>query len=364
MNAVRPNYGAASLTGVVPALLGRSDASWLPSCVQGASSVVLFVLDGFGWSTFERHRAQLPAMSGMEGGAITTVVPSTTSAALPSITTGVPPAEHGLLGYRLRVDGDILNVLRWRLQDGRPGPTPSALAPITPFFGMPVPIVTRQEFCDSGFSEAFMRGGRFWGWRTTSGLIGDVRRLVQGGERFVFAYYDGIDYTAHRYGLEDFYFSAELITADRLIGDLLNALPSEAAVVVTSDHGQVHLDGQLPLDPVAQLVTTYAGEARFRSLFAVAGASADLVAAAAEHFGPHAWVFSREQLIDEGWLGPKAPEKGVASRLGDVILAARDSGGFADPTYRGEATLRSGHGSLTADEMLVPLLAGRGTDES
>jgi hypothetical protein len=50
--------------------------------------------------------------------------------------------------------------------------------------------------------------------------------------------------------------------------------------------------------------------------------------------------------------------------VGDVILAARDAGGFADPTYRGEATLRSGHGSLTADEMLVPLLAGRGTDES
>jgi hypothetical protein len=44
-----------------------------------------------------------------------------------------------------------------------------------------------------------------------------------------------------------------------------------------------------------------------------------------------------------------------------VVLAARDPVGFVDPAMPKEALLRSMHGSLTAAEMEVPLVAGRGT---
>ena len=70
-------------------------------------------------------------------------------------------------------------------------------------------------------------------------------------------------------------------------------------------------------------------------------------------------MFSRERLLDEGWLGPD-PTGPVRSRVGDVVLAAKAPVGFVDPTFPRETGLRSAHGSLTPDEMLVPLLAGRG----
>ena len=47
-----------------------------------------------------------------------TVAPSTTSAALTSITTGLPPGEHGVVGYRVAVDNDVMNVLSWRTKHG------------------------------------------------------------------------------------------------------------------------------------------------------------------------------------------------------------------------------------------------------
>jgi hypothetical protein len=50
--------------------------------------------------------------------------------------------------------------------------------------------------------------------------------------------------------------------------------------------------------------------------------------------------------------------------LGDVVLAAREPVAFIDPALPGEANLRSAHGSLTAGEMLVPLLGARGTARS
>ncbi len=363
MDMVRPDYEGASVAGLVPALLGSADASWLPACVEGASAVVLLVLDGLGWDAVREHAADLPVIAGLEGGPITTVAPSTTSAALPSITTGAPPAEHGLVGYRMRLAKGILDVLKWELEDGRKGPQPSTVAPVEAFCGRSVPVVTREDFLGGGFTDAFMRGSRFYGWRMPSSIAVTVGRLVRAGERFVFAYYNGVDFVAHKYGLRDQFFPSELACTDHLVGALIEALPAEAALVVTSDHGQVHLGEQLPLDPVASLVEACAGEARFRSLHAPPGAARDLLEASREAFGDRAWVLSREQLVDEGWLGPKAPGTEVLGRLGDVTLAARDPIGFADPAHQGEWTMRSGHGSLTPAEMLVPLVAARGSGQ-
>jgi hypothetical protein len=103
-----------------------------------------------------------------------------------------------------------------------------------------------------------------------------------------------------------------------------------------------------------------AGEGRFRYLYAKKGAGAELLEAACDEFGDQAWVFSRDQLIDEGWLGPGPVIASIRRRIGDVILAPREPVAFVDPEMPNEANLVGAHGSLTADEMYVPLLAARG----
>jgi hypothetical protein len=228
------------------------------------------------------------------------------------------------------------------------------------FGGRSVPTVVRAEFARTGFTESHMRGVRFVGWRTTATLVTHVARLVDAGETFVYAYYDGVDKVAHEYGITDGFFSAETVAADRLVGDLRDALPGDAVLVVTADHGQVQFEQWVTMEPVAALVRAYAGDARLRYLYARPGAQGDLLKAAADAYGEVAWVFSRDQLVDEGWLGPEPPPGDVLTRVGDVALAAKGNVAFADPTHPHETRLKAGHGSLTPDEMLVPLLAGRG----
>ena len=62
-------------------------------------------------------------------------------------------------------------------------------------------------------------------------------------------------------------------------------------------------------------------------------------------------------MIADGWYGPKVTDA-AASRLGDVLLAAKGTVAFYDPNDTGPYVLVGRHGSLTADEMLVPLLVG------
>jgi Type I phosphodiesterase / nucleotide pyrophosphatase len=339
--------------------------------VRGARSVVVLLLDGLGWNAIQQHAATLPTISSMTGRPITTVVPSTTATALTSFTTGLTPAEHGIMGYRFRAGGakatSVFNSLAWAFPDKAttiPDPARFQRHGAFTFGARPVPVVHRSEFKTTGFTLAHLAGARHVGWRLPSGIPLHVSRLVAEGHPLVYAYYDGVDKIAHEYGLLDGFFAAELAAADALVDAVLASLPGDVAVVVTADHGQVHwgVEGWRELGDLWGYCTTCAGDARFRYLHAIDGAAAELLDAARERFGDVAWVFSREQLIDEGWLGPMpADAASHAWRIGDVVLAARAPVAFVDPGFTRERQLLAGHGSLTADEMLVPCLAARGT---
>ena len=357
----RPAYGGACVDNLIPALVGRTDAAWLPEPARNARAVVVFVLDGLGWELLQEHRDELPELAALTGGPITTVAPSTTATALTSITTGLAPSVHGILGYRMRVDGRVLNVLRWTVDDGRP-PDPTVVQRHPPFLGRTVPVVTRKEFRTSGFSAAHLRDVPFAGWSTPMMIVEQCRDLVTtGGHRLVYAYYPGVDTVAHEYGLTGPYLAAELRFADELVGRLRDALPADAAVLVTADHGEVQVgDRWHDLTPLGDLVRSASGEGRFRWLTAPKGAGPALAEAATDAFGALAWVMTREQLVDEGWLGPRPMPPVNLRRLGDVVLLPHAPVGFIDPATPKERLLIGAHGSLTAAEMLVPAVAGAG----
>jgi hypothetical protein len=357
-----PDYGGACITNIVPVLLepGQPWPTWFPAVAEDADQVVLLVLDGLGWTQFDARRRFAPTLAGLEGGSISTVAPSTTAAALTSITTGLAPGAHGVIGYRMRVDGEVLNVLRWQAsgRDARASIPPDKVQVHEPFAGHRPPVVTRSEFRETGFTQAHLDRTRLSGWRVTSTLVTEVAHLVRRGEPFVYAYYEGIDKVAHEYGLSEFY-DAELRSADRIVADILEVLPPGAVLVVTSDHGQVDVGDRVitPAPEVLSHVDQQSGEGRFRWLHARAGHARHLVEAATAHHADTGWVVPVEQIIDEHWLGPVLIEP-ARRMLGDVALVAREPVSYHDPADGGPFKLIARHGSLTVDEMLVPLLVG------
>ena len=366
---VRPDFGGRCLTEVVPALLAevhgtgeRARPHWLPEQVAGARQVVLLVLDGLGARQLDSRAAQLaPVLASGTGTTLTSVAPSTTAAALTSLATGLTPAVHGVVGYRVAIGDEILNVLGWRLgaRDARQSVPPREFQPFAPFAPSPVPtpVVSRQDYRATGFTAAHLGDSPLYGWHTPAGLVVEVRRVLRSDAPFVYAYYDGIDRSAHASGLGEHY-DAELVAVDRMVGDLLEVLPKDAALVVTADHGQVEVGTATEVlgGEVMACVSLLSGEGRFRWLHARPGAKDGLLELAAELYGHIAWVRDVEQIVDEGWLGG-SPTAGVRGRLGDVVLVPFAPTAFLDPADTGEQRLVCRHGSLTPDEMVVPLLA-------
>ena len=360
-----PDYAGANVRGIIPALLGPQPWStalpdWMPAVVREADQVVLLVLDGLGWDQFEQRRHLAPALSSLTGDRITTVAPTTTATALSSIATGLTPGEHGLIGYRMVLGGEVMNVLRWSVggENRRRSNVPSEIQRFPAFMGQTVPIVSPAELGDSAFTEAHLRGGRQVGYRAPSSIGPDVAAELAAGERFVYAYYAGVDKIAHERGFGEYY-DAELRVADRLVADVLDQLPPGAALLVTADHGQVSVGDNIvsPSTDLLALVAQQSGEGRFRWFHAHQGGLDDLLAAATEEFGGTGWVRARDDLIADGWFGPTvAPQ--VAQRLGDVAVIARDDVSYHDPDDSGPFELICRHGSMTSAEVYVPLLAG------
>ena len=360
---VLPRYSKGSLPDIIPVLCGLGSAPtpvWMPALVPGAERVVLLVLDGLGWNQLEANRAHMPVLSGFAGSHITSVAPSTTATALTSIVTGTTPGEHGLIGYRVDMGDEVMNILRWGNENGdlRRRYVPEQVQPCPAFMGMSVPVVTKAEFEGTGFTAAHLGGTRRMGWRAPSSIPVLVREALDAGHSLVYAYYDGIDKIAHERGFGEYY-ESELRSADRLVGDVLAALPADAVLLVTADHGQVHV-GDRTIVPSSELtahVAKQSGEGRFRWLHARRGRESALFEAA-RMYDDVAWVVTRDRVIDERWFGPRVPDP-VLRRMGDVALVAREAVSFDDPLDSGAFDLVCRHGSLTADEMLVPLLAAR-----
>lgn len=362
---IAPAYGQGCLTDLVPAMLGPGGRGAIPANggasvpVNTAEPMVLLVLDGLGWDQLLERPDITPVLTSMEGAPITSVAPSTTATALTSITTGLTPGEHGIVGYRMMIDGDVLNALRWgskALGDCRRTLPPDSLQPYEPFLGERVDYVSKAEFAKTGFTGAHLRGAHLHGYRTTAVMVSEIGRVVREGAPFVYAYYDGVDKVAHEYGLDARY-DAEVSFVDRLVGDVIAAVPSGTQVFVTADHGQVDCghDLRLVADDVLELTESLSGEARFRWLHARRGSETRLLDAANEAHSRHAWVRSLEQMIDEGWLGPTVRSE-VLDRYGSVALLPFEPFGFDDPDDSGPFDLIGRHGSLTSAEMLVPLL--------
>ena len=358
-----PDYKNGCITGIIPALLGPSGTkelpAWMPSCLLGARQVVLLVIDGLGWHQLQKNIKHCPTLATMQGSSITTVAPTTTVSALTSITTGLAPAEHGLVGYRIDMGSCVMQMLRWSDEKGdlRNMYPPDLIQPCPPFMGTSVPVLSKAELEGSAFTEAHLRGVRQMGWRAASSISVEVGRLLRAGEKFIYAYYDGVDKIAHERGFGEFY-EAELRSADGIVKSIQDVLTPGSALLVTADHGQVMVgeNTKPPHNEVLATTSYQSGEGRFRWLHARTGAHDELLARASAHHSDCAWVASKEQVIDENWLGPRLGAS-TRKRLGDVALVARDPISFDDNADSGPFVLQCRHGALTDDELDVPLLS-------
>ena len=130
----------------------------------------------------------------------------------------------------------------------------------------------------------------------------------------------------HGHGPGSLPWRLQLRQIDGLAALIAEALPSDALLLVTADHGMVAVDRTFDADTHPDLrrdVAAVGGDGRARHVYAKlrrgGGRARDLAIGA----GRRGWVVPGEQAIADGWFGPLGPH--VVDRIGDVVVAARGS---------------------------------------
>jgi hypothetical protein len=373
-----PRYGHGSLADLVPSLLAALDVPGFGDSVglDPVRRACLLVIDGLGHELLLANAGHAPFLAGRAAARqpLTTGFPSTTAASLGSIGTGLPPGEHGLVGYTMRLPGmdRPVNSLRWTTyglgggKDLRDRFSPEVVQPSRTAFelavndGVEVTKVGAPSYARSGLTRAVLRGGS----HADSYSLGDLaavtaQRLGAGRRALVYAYHADLDVTGHVRGPDSEAWRLQLGQVDRLAAAIAERLPRDSLLVVTGDHGMVTLGQEDKIDPADHPellggVSVLAGEARARHVHTRPGATADVLAAWRELLGRSMWVVTGEQAIAEGWFGPRVTAA-ARERVGDVVAAAFGRVGVVqrevDPA---QARMLGHHGSMTPSEQLVP----------
>jgi predicted AlkP superfamily pyrophosphatase or phosphodiesterase len=369
-----------SICDVLPAaaaLLSVSEAVDTLGVTEWAGDVrrvAVVLVDGMGWHLLPELAADAPLLASVLAGdagrldELVCTFPSTTPTSLVSLATGVAPGAHGILGFTVKLpDTDrVLPHIAWR-----DDPPAAQWQPVPTWFerlrqaGVSARAVLPAAFIGSGLTEAAYRGAEFHTTITSEDYAARVADQLRAAPGLVYAYTAELDTAAHLSGIGSPEWHAAAARVDALLTRLVEALPSDAALLVTADHGGLNVpaNNRIDLDADPRLsagVRVVAGDPRVRYLHTDPGATSDVVAAWSEVLDGLATVCGRDAAVAAGLFGPVHPDH--LPRIGDVVVTcAGDDAVLATGHEPPEvAQLVGFHGAATPAEMAIPLITFRG----
>ena len=213
----------------------------------------------------------------------------------------------------------------------------------------------------SGFTQAVLRGAAYIGARSIADRMQAAVAAAAQQPAIVYVYAAELDQAAHAHGWQSARWTDALEDVDSAVRAALPGFDATSTgLLVTADHGilDVPVHAQILFGRDASLmkdVRHVAGEPRNLHLHVEPGSDpAELAATWRDRESDRAWVATRDEAIAAGWFGTVDPE--VAPRIGDVVVAARKAVAYYQHEHDGGRSMIGQHGSLSPDELRVPLL--------
>jgi len=348
--------------------------------------VAFVYLDAFGWKFLERQQGHsLLGRVGSDGFAaqLTSQFPSTTTAHVTTIHSGLPVAEHGLYEWHLleptlnRLITPLLfsfsgdgerETLAGVLDPGDIYPADSLYARLADN-GVRSSVAQPAEFAHSSPNQMLLRSADVLPFSTPEeGLAAAAASLAATGSAYAFVYLDQVDALMHDIGPDgpaaDVAFAEALTLIERA------PFPAGTLVLLTADHGMS------PVDPARTVyvnrvwpdLATHLKSGTDGKPLAPAGSCRDLFLHVrdghidavrdrlADELDGVADIFTADTLVALGAFAE--PSARLRSRLGDIAVLPH----YGEAVYWHEPGrfvqhFHGQHGGLSAQEMEIPLLA-------
>ncbi|MFW6263816.1 MAG: alkaline phosphatase family protein, partial [Thermotogota bacterium] len=356
--------------------------------------VILFVIDAMGRDNLQIAAQNSPILrkelESYEKEVLTSVFPSTTTAALTSYNTALPPLEHGMLGYTLFLPdySSLVNMILLSPPElERDALTQCGLNPMkfltTPTIfeslqetGVKCWTITSDLFVESGLTKMHHKGSAK---RSYSGMLEMFCQLLKTVEEedsktFIFVYWGLTDTDGHHYGTHSRPYQGGIEYLFKMLRhEVLDRLSqqrlAETLFLISSDHGQIDTTWQDEewITSEDELFVDYvypplSGEPR--ALYLNVKEPERFIEYFHRRFSKRFHLIEKNKAIALNLFSntdlphsilERALKENMA-RIGDYIAIAKEGYSLHFKHHGKTYTLKGKHGSLTREELLVPLL--------
>lgn len=382
------SYCFSKIPGTILNLFGKKSAG-LPQdcCVKDVyHSVVLFVVDGFGWQLLEKYHAKYPFLSRFfrQGivSKLTSQFPSTTAAHITTLCSGSEVGQTGIYEwfyYEPQLDRVIAPLLYSYAGDKKCGTLQNVIAPEKIFpeetlfqklqkEGISSYIFQPKDIAFSIYSNWMFRGSEVKGYDRFSKSLSSVLKMVQGGGLF-YVYFGDIDGAGHHHGIDSKEFTKAMDECFNALEEFwlqLSLMNLKVATLLTADHGMTPIDPATTLflnREIPQLesmikkgadgrLLTPAGSCRDYFLHVEPGKLNEAKALLTKTLGEKALICETAQLIQDGFFGSKEVSKEFLKRVGNLVILPYDNHSiWWYEKDRFDQKFYAMHGGLTRPEM-------------
>ena len=378
-NIIMPNYDNCIL-GTITSILkyynvetNHKSSKKIDEILQQKDykNVIFLVLDGLGEHILNKD---LPNgyLKNNQIDCVTSVYPSTTTAALTTYYSGKPPYETGWIAWSqyFKEYGRAVDMFSHNesyMREPIKNPLMDVFKTIVNYESIFEQIEKASKDVKAYELEpeyAERRAKRSIRANNLDELIMDIQDICNDSDKkFIFAYSDNPDGLLHKYGVESKEVKEFLIEAESKIQDMCNKMEDDTIVIITADHGHKDIEKAYTLldYPEIQecLIMPASLESRVLTFWVKEGMEKIFEERFNKIFKDEFWLMTKDEFLNKyHFLGFGKKHLKIDDFIGNYIALSVAGSIIRLETFlaEGKPVKKSTHCGLTKEEMEVPII--------
>lgn len=371
---IKPNYKNGSVVNLMSSI-GRiygykSIYNPIKEHIPKNKTVIFILIDGLGYEFIKQFPDSEIYKHTIRS--LTSVFPSATGAAMPSILSGIAPKNHGMLGWftYLKEYGfqiaDLPYVIRGfgiPMQEFAPMKEIYNLPSFFDKISVPAYFINPKRICNSEFSKLSGGKAKRLSYSNLSGFFKVLKKTASSNrQKFIFGYYPDFDAICHDFSPSSKKAKDLFWKIDRQFRNFISSV-KDSTVILTADHG--HIDTPIKKGIVLSkypkiknmLSMPLSGEYRMAYCFVKPEYYKVFPKILRENLGRYLDVYSSSTLIKKNVFGIGKLHPSLDDRTGDYTIIMKDDYTIYDSLgHEKKPNFKGLHGGLTKGELLVPLV--------
>lgn len=315
-------------------------------------NIVLLLLDGMGKSTLEKILAPDGEFRTHLAGTYYSTFLSTTVAATTSAISGLQPCEHSWLGwdcYYPEIDKNVTVFLNTVQGTEESAADFNVASTFTPYESVVEKLNKAgiKAYNSMPFLPPFPK--------SIEAVCSEIKeRCEEPGKKYIYAYWSEPDGVLHRNGSDSPVVSETLKYLEEVVGTMASEL-EDTLLIITADHGHIDTDYVILTDypRICECLTRMPSlEPRVLNFFVKEDMKDRFETEFKKEFGEKFLLMTMDEAIEKKLFGTGKPHEKFRGMLGNYLAIA-----ITDFTiYLDSQCWASMHGSVTEEEMVIPLI--------